>query len=94
MNIQLITTPKKAWIQTGVWPDIFKCKIVTPVPRVFRPLVISDLRNISGLLTMNKLAEKFNDELMFIDMMAYLDPNQYANQKGNNIHHSKLKHLY
>ena len=64
------------------------------MPKVFPPLVISDLRNISGLLTMNKLAEKFNAELMFNDMMAYLDPSQYANQKGNSTQHSKMKHLY
>ena len=68
-------------IRNGVWPDIFKHEIVTPVPKVFPPKSVEDLRNISGLITLNKIAEKAIGELMIIDMKEKLDPSQYANQK-------------
>ena len=57
-------------------------------------MVISDLRNISGLLTMNKIAEKCIAELMINDMKANLDPSQYANQKGISIQHYLVNMLY
>ena len=43
-------------IKQGCWPDIFKLEIVTPVPKVFPPKNIDDLRNISGLLNLDKIA--------------------------------------
>ena len=36
-------------ITLGQWPDIFKVEAVTPIPKVFHPQDIEDLRNISGL---------------------------------------------
>ena len=42
-------------IRQGCWPDIFKLEIVTPVPKVYPPKNIDDLRNISGLLNLDKL---------------------------------------
>ena len=47
-----------AAVKQGRWPNIFKVEIVTPVPKVFPPTNIDDLRNISGLLNLNKIAEK------------------------------------
>ena len=44
--------------------------------------MIASLRNISGLLTFNKVAEKMIAELMIADIMKNLDISQYANQKG------------
>ena len=41
-----------------------------------------ELRNISELLTFNKIAEKMVSELLIFDMSNFLDPSQYANQKG------------
>jgi hypothetical protein len=77
----------------GAWPDIFKEEYVTPVPKVFPPLKIEDLRNISGLLTFNKIAKKCVAELMIEDMKSKLDPSQYANQKGIGIQHYLIKML-
>ena len=74
-------------IKEGVWPNIFKKEIVTPVPKVFPPFKIEDLRNISGLITLNKIAEKCIVELMLKDMKEKLDKKQYANQKGLGIEH-------
>ena len=48
---------------------------------------IDKLINISGLLTLNKIAEKCIAELMLKDMKAKLDVSQYSNQKGIGIQH-------
>ena len=44
--------------QQGIWPDIFKIEIVTPVKKVPKPIDMDDLRNISGLINLNKDMEK------------------------------------
>ena len=74
-------------IKEGAWPDILKCEVVTPIPKVFPPVKVENLRNISGLLIMNKIAEKCIAELIISDIKTKLDPSQYANQKGIGIQH-------
>jgi hypothetical protein len=64
----------------GIWPDIYKLEIVTPVPKVFPPKEIEELRKISGLLNLDKVAEKLISKLMISDMKLKMDPSQYANQ--------------
>ena len=44
--------------KSGQWPDVFKIEAVTPIPKVHPPINIDDLRNISGLKNLNKVAEK------------------------------------
>ena len=78
-------------IQQGCWPNILKLEIVTPVPKVFPPKEIDDLRNISGLLNLDKIAEKIIAKMMIADMRKKLDPSQYANQKGISIQHYLVK---
>ena len=78
-------------IQQGCWPNILKLEIVTPVPKVFHPKEIDDLRNISGLLNLDKIAEKIIAKMMIADMRKKLDPSQYANQKGISIQHYLVK---
>ena len=78
-------------IRQGCWPDIFKHEIVTPVPKVFPPKNIDDLRNISGLLNLDKVAEKIIAKIMISDMKQKLDPSQFANQKGLSIQHYLVK---
>ena len=67
-------------IRGEAWPDIFKHEIVTHIPKVFPQKNIEYLRNIFGLLTMNKIAEKCKDKLIISDMKDKHDPKQYANQ--------------
>merc|ERR1711888_83831 len=69
-------------IREGVWPDICKFEIVTPMPKEYPPKEIDHLRNISGLLNLDKIAEKLITRLIISDMKHNLDPSQYANQKG------------
>ena len=88
-----ITSLINQCIADGAWPDVFKHEIVTPIPKVFPPKKIEDLRNISGLLTINKVAEKCIAELIISDMKEKLDPKQYANQKGISIQHYLVEML-
>ena len=76
-----------ASIRQGCWPDILKMEIVTPVPKKFPPKTVEDLRNISGLLNLDKIAEKIISKMMVSDMKENIDPSQYANQKGKLIQH-------
>ena len=78
-------------IKLGVWSKLYKCESVTPVPKVPSPKSPEELRNISGLLTFNKIAEQMIAELIIKDMSVNLDPAQYANQKGLSLQHYLIK---
>ena len=65
----VLNTSKK----TGQWPDIYKVEAVTPIPKVFPPTCIEDLRNISGLKTLSKVSEKIISKMMLEDMKLKLD---------------------
>ena len=80
-------------IQQGVWPDVFKVEIVTPVKKVPNPQDIDDLRNISGLLNLNKIMEKVICKFMVEDLRASMDPSQFANVKGLSTQHYLIKML-
>ena len=80
-----------ASIRQGCWPDILKLEIVTPVPKVYPPKQIDELRNISGLLNLDKIAEKIISKMMIKDMKKQIDPSQYANQEGLSINHYLVK---
>ena len=51
------------------------------------------MRNISGLLNLNKIAEKIVAKFMIADMKEKIDPSQFANQKGLSIQHYLVKFL-
>ena len=76
------------------YPRIYKFEICTPVPKQFPPENTSQLRNISGLLTFDKVAEKLIAELMITDMEKQLDPGQFGNQKGVSIQHYLIQMLH
>ena len=76
-----------SFIRLGQWSKLYKIESVTPVPKVYPPQSPEDLRNISGLLTFNKISEKMIAELMVSDMKSHLDISQYANQKGLSLQH-------
>ena len=59
-------------IKEGVWPNIFKREIVTPVPKIYPPKQIEDLTNILGLLTFDKIMENCIVEIMIKDMRQKL----------------------
>ena len=78
-------------IRQGCWPDILKVESVTPVPKKFPPATIDELRNISGLLNLDKIAEKIISKMIISDMKSKIDPTQFANQKGLGIQHYLVK---
>ena len=80
-------------IQQGCWPDISKLEIVTPVPKTYPMKNIDDLRNISGLLNLEKRSEKIISKMLISDMKVNIDPLQYANQKGLSIQHYLVKFI-
>ena len=82
-----------ASIRDGVWPEIFKLEIVTPVPKEIPTKNLDQLRNISGLLNLDKIAEKLISKLIISDMKDKLDPSQYANQPGLSIQHYLVKFI-
>ena len=69
-------------VQSGAWAKLYKSESVTPVPKIFLPKSIEDLRNISGLLTFNKIAEKMIAEVMISDMAEKLDPLSVCQPEG------------
>ena len=81
-------------MKCGVWGKIYKSESVTPVPKVYPPQTVDDLRNISGLLTFNKIAEKMIAEVIVSDMKKKLDPSQYANQKEISLQHYLVKMIH
>ena len=78
-------------LKQGIWPDILKHEIVTPVPKKSSPKNVDELRNISGLLNLDKLFEKIVSKMVIRDMKKQIDPSQYANQKGLSINHYLIK---
>ena len=80
-------------ISTGQWPDIYKVEAVTPIPKIFPPTNMENLRNISGLKTLNKVAEKIISKMMLEDMKDKLDKSQYGNRKGVSIQNYLVKFI-
>ena len=78
-------------IRRGEYPDIWKFEVITAIPKTHPVLKVSDLRNISGLLNCDKIAEKLLSELIISDMQATIDPAQYGNQRGKSINHYLIK---
>ena len=76
------------------YPKIYKSEISTPIPKHFPPRDLSEVRNISGLLTFDKIFETLLAELMISDMKPHMDPAQYGNQKGVSIQHYLINMIH
>ena len=66
-------------------------KCVTLASRVFSPKLKSNLRNISGLVTLVKIKERLIADLIVSDMKDKIAASQYGNQKGLSIQHYLVK---
>ena len=76
---------------TGHYPELWKHEIVTPIPKTFPTLNITDLRNISGLKNCDKIFESLLAELIMSDIQSNMDPAQFGNTKGTSINHYLIK---
>jgi hypothetical protein len=81
-------------VRRGEYPRIYKFEVCTPVPKRYPTTSTSDLRNISGLLNFDKIAEKLLSDLMISDMQSKMDPAQYGNQQGLSIQHYLIQMLH
>ena len=75
----------------GEYPAIYKIEIVTPVPKVFPPQTVKDLRKIAGTPNFSRIFETFLAEIMIDDMKPTRDPSQYGNSKGVSTQHYLIK---
>ena len=75
----------------GIYPDIWKLEYVTPVPKVHPPENLSDLRRISGLLSLSKITDKIIAEIISQDMQYTRDKAQYGNLKKVSLQHYLVK---
>ena len=78
-------------IRTGHYPELWKHEIVTPIPKTFPTLKITDLRNISGLKNCDKILESLLAELIMSDIQTNMDPAQFGNPEGTSINHYLIK---
>ena len=81
-------------LRRGEYPQVYKYEISTPVPKVFPPERIDQMRNISGLLNFDKIMEKMIAEIMIADMKPKADPSQYGNERGTSIQHYLIKMIH
>ena len=81
-------------VRLGEYPNLYKFEICTPVPKSYPPQTTSQVRNISGLLTFDKIMEKLISELIISDMSQNMDPSQYGNQRGVSIQHYLLNMVH
>ena len=81
-------------IEQGVYPKSWKMESITPVPKVFPPEKVKDLRRISGLLNFAKVADKIIGEMIIQDMAATRDKSQYGNEKKVSAQHYLVKLLH
>ena len=81
-------------ISEGQYPNIWKFETITPVPKIFPPQKISQLRKISGLKNFAKICDGFLAQFITSDMLPHMDPAQYGNQKGLSAQHYLVKMLH
>ena len=64
-------------VSRGEFPNIWKLEMVSPAPKKYPTPTINDLRKISGLKNLSKIAEKVLGAVLISDMSATRDPSQY-----------------
>ena len=75
----------------GVWPEDWKKEFVTPVPKVFPPQSIDDLRKISMTKNLSKLYEALLADTILEDISPQKDPSQFGNERGLSTTHFLVK---
>ena len=81
-------------LSIGQYPLIWKFETITPVPKVYPPESISQLRKISGLKNFAKICDSFLGEFITTDMLPHTDPSQYGNMKGQSTQHYLVRMIH
>ena len=80
--------------KSGEYPNCWKLEMVTPVAKKFPPRGIDDLRKISGLKNLSKIAEKMFGQLIISDMAKTRDLSQYGNQRKMGVNHYLINMIH
>ena len=78
----------------GQYPEIWKFEMITPVPKVYPPESVKQLRKISGLKNFAKISDSFLAEFITDDMQPTRDAAQYGNQKGLSTQHYLVRMIH
>ena len=78
----------------GKYPNIYKFEVSTPIPKKHPVHKMEEMRNISGLLTADKIFEKLLSEMMISDMKSTADKSQFGNEKQTSIQHYLIKMIH
>ena len=84
----------KCGLISGQYPNTWKFETITPVPKVYPPEHIQQLRKISGLKNFAKICDSFLAEFITADMLPNRDPGQYGNQQGLSTTHYLVRMLH
>ena len=74
-------------LSEGIYPNLWKIENITPVPKIYPPEKLKDLRKISHLVNFSKITDKAIAELLAEDLSSTRDKSQYGNQKNLSIQH-------
>ena len=84
----------KECLGQGIYPNNWKIEYVTPVPKIFPPDNLADLRKVSGLLNFSKITSKLLAEWLAEDMANKRDKSQYGNLKKISAQHYLINMLH
>ena len=79
-------------LMKGEYPAIYKFETSTPVPKKYPVEKMDQMRNITGLLTPDKVFEKLISEIIISDMKEKADLS--GNQKENSIKNYLIKMIH
>ena len=81
-------------LKNGTYPKLWKLESVTPVPKIFPPEKLKDLRKISGLPHCAKVLDKVISNYLIMDMAPNRDLAQYGNEKKLSSQHYLVKLIH
>ena len=81
-------------LSNGLYPNLWKFETITPVPKVYPPETIQQLRKISGLKNFAKICDSFLAEFITSDILPNTDPAQYGNTKGLSTQHYLVRMIH
>ena len=71
----------------GQYPNIWKIEYVSPVPKVYPPGAMKDLRKISGTSDYSKVFEGYLKDWIMEDVAKNIDIGQFGGQPGIGTEH-------
>ena len=71
----------------GLYPQLWKHEIITPVPKVTHPKTVKDLRKISSTSDYSKVYESFLKDWIMEDISTNIDIGQFGGQSGMGTEH-------